>query len=41
MRDDKQAAPRPKRIPQDPQPVPQQRARRTAEPKYPAGYFFG
>jgi hypothetical protein len=40
-RDDKNAAPRQKRIPQDPQSVPQQRARRAAEPKYPAGYFYG
>jgi hypothetical protein len=31
--------PKPKRIPQDPIPVPQQAVRPAA--KYPAGYFFG
>ncbi|HSS68858.1 MAG TPA: hypothetical protein VLK34_09930 [Nocardioidaceae bacterium] len=33
---------RAKRIPQDPQPVPQQRSQTaTAAVKYPPGYFFG
>ena len=43
MTRDHNAAPRARRIPQDPQPVPQQRAQRspTVQPKYPAGYFFG
>jgi hypothetical protein len=31
----------PKRIPQDPIPVPQQQVRPAAATKYPAGYFFG
>jgi len=46
MRRDRTAsASRAKRIPQDPQPVPQQRTRRLptpqSQPRYPAGYFFG
>ena len=42
-RDRTASASRAKRIPQDPQSVPKQRTRRvpTAQPKYPAGYFFG